>query len=85
MELVTLGQVAPDFPRFTVQVAAFQDRDRADQLAQEICARQPGAEVRSEGPWHRVQIGRFPARELAEELRRQLAVQGIAALVVALP
>lgn len=85
VELLALGQTVPEFPRFTVQVAAFQERERADQLAQELCDRQPGAEVRSEGPWHRVQIGRFAARELAEELRRQLAGQGITALVVALP
>lgn len=85
VELVPLGLTAPEFPRFTVQVAAFQERERADQLAKELCERQPGAEVRSEGPWHRVQIGRFAARELAEELQRQLVSQGIAALVVALP
>lgn len=85
VELVPLGPVAPDFARFTVQVAAFQEKERADDLARELCEKQPGAEVRSEGPWHRVQIGKFAARELAEQLRRHLAEQGIAALVVALP
>lgn len=35
VELVPLGLTAPEFPRFTVQVAAFQEKERADQLAKE--------------------------------------------------
>lgn len=85
VELVMLGQTPPSFARFTVQVGAFQERERADAVARDLCERQPGAEVRSDGLWHRVQIGKFAARELAEDLRRQLTQQGIAALVVALP
>lgn len=85
VELRTLGRVRFTEPRYTVQVAAFQDLDRAEGMAQELCSDFPAAEVRSEGAWHRVQVGRFDQREVAESLQRQLLARGLTALVVALP
>ena len=44
----------------------------------------PDATVRSDGTWHRVQVGEFDQRSPAERLRRELARLGYTALVVTL-
>lgn len=68
--------------RFTVQVGAFGEPERADALQHDLLALYPDAVVHSDGAWSRVQIGLFAVREEAEALRRQLAAAGIAAVVV---
>ncbi|HSS51436.1 MAG TPA: septal ring lytic transglycosylase RlpA family protein [Thermoanaerobaculia bacterium] len=69
-------------PRYTVQVGAFGDPDRAAALQREIARYYPEAVVDSDGTWHRVQIGAFDDRDHAESLRRELIVIGMQAVVV---
>jgi rare lipoprotein A len=83
---IAVGGVEP-FPeiRYTVQVGAFGDPDRAATLQRELTAAYPEAAVRSDGTWNRVQLGLFAEREQAESLRRELLSLGLTALVVAAP
>jgi rare lipoprotein A len=68
--------------RYTVQVGAFGEAERAEALQRDLAGRYPGASVSSDGTWSRVQVGRFGDREEAEALRDQLASIGLAAIVV---
>jgi len=69
-------------PRYTVQVGAFSDSERAEALQREIARLYPEAVVDSDGTWNRVQIGAFADRDQADTLRRELAVMGVASVVV---
>jgi rare lipoprotein A len=69
-------------PRYTVQVGAFSEAERAVALHREIARLYPEAVVDSDGTWNRVQIGAFDRREAAESLRRELAVIGLSSVVV---
>lgn len=69
--------------RFTVQVAAFSERERAVAYQQELARVYPETVVQSDGTWNRVQVGTFEERDRAESLRRELAVLGVGAVVVA--
>ena len=69
-------------PRYTVQVGAFSDGERAQALQREMLRLYPEALVSSDGTWSRVQIGAFQDREQAESLRRELAVLGVSGIVV---
>lgn len=68
--------------RFTVQVAAFSEPERAASLHREIAQIYPEAVIDSDGTWNRVQIGAFDSRDQAESLRRELAAIGVASIVV---
>lgn len=70
-------------PRYTVQVAAFGEEDRALALKSELARFYPETTVRSDGTWSRVQVGAFAERDRAEELRRELAAMGMSSIVVA--
>ncbi|HET9209650.1 MAG TPA: septal ring lytic transglycosylase RlpA family protein [Thermoanaerobaculia bacterium] len=70
-------------PRFTVQVGAFSEPERAVALQREVVRLYPEAVVDSDGTWSRVQIGAFDDRGQAESLRRELASIGMQAVVVA--
>jgi rare lipoprotein A len=69
-------------PRYTVQVGAFGEPERAVTLLHEVAQLYPEAVVDSDGTWSRVQIGAFDHREEAESLRRELAVIGLPSVVV---
>lgn len=69
-------------PRYTVQVGAFGESERAIALQHEVVRLYPEAIVYSDGTWHRVQIGAFDHREEAESLRRELTVIGLTSVVV---
>jgi rare lipoprotein A len=69
-------------PRYTVQVGAFSERERALLLQHEVAQLYPEAVVDSDGTWNRVQIGAFDHREEAESLRRELTVIGLTSVVV---
>ncbi len=69
-------------PRYTVQVGAFSEAERAVALHREIARLYPEAVVDNDGTWNRVQIGAFDGRESAESLRRELAVIGLPSVVV---
>jgi|SRR6185295_3837129 len=70
-------------PRYTVQVGAFSEVERAESLQREMARIYPEAVVDSDGTWSRVQIGAFHDREQADTLRRELAIMGVSAIVVA--
>ena len=82
VELYKLPVGAPPPMRYTVQVGAFSEPERAVMLHREIVRLYPEAVVDSDGTWSRVQIGAFDARDRAESLRRELAVIGVPAVVV---
>jgi rare lipoprotein A len=69
--------------RFTVQVAAFSEHERAVALHQELARVYPETTVHSDGTWNRVQVGVFTDRDQAESVRRELAVLGLQSVVVA--
>jgi rare lipoprotein A len=69
-------------PFYTVQLGAFVEPERAAALSSELAAGYPAVAVRSDGTWHRVQVGEFAHRRAAERLRRELAGLGFTALVV---
>jgi rare lipoprotein A len=77
--LVPVGGAAP---RYTVQVGAFSEPERAIALHHEIARVYPEVVVDSDGTWSRVQIGAFDDRDHAESLRRELAVIGVPGVVV---
>ena len=68
--------------RFTVQVGAFSEPERAIALQRDVVRLYPEAVVDSDGTWNRVQIGAFDDRAQAEALRRELASIGMQAFVV---
>jgi rare lipoprotein A len=70
-------------PRYTVQVGAFSETERAEALKREMARIYPEAFVSSDGTWSRVQIGAFTDREQAEVVRRELAILGVSSIVVA--
>lgn len=68
--------------RYTVQVGAFAEPERALELHGEMVKIYPEAFVHSDGTWNRVQVGLFEDRDNAESLRRELAAMGITSVVV---
>jgi rare lipoprotein A len=68
--------------RYTVQVAAFSEEDRAEALRRELTPMYPETVVWSDETWHRVQVGIFDDRTRAEDLRRELAAIGLSSIVV---
>jgi rare lipoprotein A len=74
---------APPPSRYTVQVAAFSEEDRAEALRKELNPMYPETVVTSDGTWSRVQVGIFDERDRAEDLRRELAAIGLSSIVVA--
>jgi rare lipoprotein A len=69
-------------PRYSVQVGAFSESERAEALRREMTQIYPETFVQSDGTWNRVQIGAFHDREQAETLRRELAILGVSSIVV---
>lgn len=90
LTVLPFGTLAPEepvlagLPRFTVQVGAFGDSRKARALAEELRTRYPETTVSDDGAWHRVQVGQFTERALADELRAELQKLGFAALIVVL-
>src|SRR6185295_3214405 len=70
-------------PRYTVQIGAFSDPERANALHDQLQGTYPEVYVRSDGVWNRVQVGAFADRDHAEEVRRELAALGMSAFVIA--
>src|SRR4029079_16389452 len=84
LKILQYDAVTDDSPRYTVQVAAFGDADRAQALAEDLRRRYPETQVSDDGAWHRVQVGVFGRRNEAEDLRTELLRLGLTALVVTL-
>jgi rare lipoprotein A len=70
---------------FTVQVAAFTQAELARDLHRGLREQYPEAVLRSDGTWHRVQVGAFDDRAKADALRRELAILGFTPFVVQVP
>jgi cell division protein FtsN len=66
---------------YLVQAGAFRDRERARALSRELERDHPRVKVRSDGEWHRVEIGPFKKRKEAEGVIRSLAREGHAAIL----
>lgn len=60
----------------TVQVGAFQNRERADALAEQLRGDFPEVRVEEASPWYRVRIGTFTDSATAESVRAQLRRRG---------
>jgi len=58
--------------RFTVQVGAFRELGGAEKLSQRLTGTYKKVSIVSSGDWHRVQVGSFPTREKAKDLRKRL-------------
>jgi rare lipoprotein A len=84
LKILRYDAVTADSPRYTVQVAAFGEADRAQALAEDLRRRYPETQISDDGIWHRVQVGTFGRRAEAEELRLELLRLGLSALVVTL-
>lgn len=77
--------VLPIEPHFTVQVAAFVHAEAALDVHRNLRGDYPEAVLRSDGTWHRVQIGSFDDRQKADALRRELTILGFTPFVVQIP
>jgi len=77
------GSEEPPPNRYTVQVAAFSEEERAEALRKELNPMYPETVVTSDGTWSRVQVGVFDDRDQADSLRRELAAIGLSSIVVA--
>ena len=75
----------PASKSYLVQAGAFHDEERADELSKQLSHSHSRVEVQSDGTWYRVLLGPFEDRKRAEKLVRELARQGIAALVKIAP
>jgi peptidoglycan lytic transglycosylase len=82
LKILQYDAVTEDSPRYTVQVGAFGDADRAQAMADDLRRRYPETQISDDGAWHRVQVGAFGRRTEAEELRLELLRLGLEALVV---
>lgn len=82
VEIYRLPATGVTPPRYTVQVGAFSEPERAVTLLRDVVRLYPEAVMDSDGTWTRVQIGAFDSRDQAESLRRELAVIGVPAVVV---
>ena len=80
--MVPVGAAPATLSRYTVQVGAFSEPERAVALQREMARLYPEAVVDADGTWNRVQIGAFDDRDQAESLRRELAVIGMPGVVV---
>ncbi len=67
---------------WTVQVGAFEEPDRARDLRALLARHYPEARVRTDGAWHKVQVGEFGKRRRAERLQEELSRLGWKAVVV---
>jgi len=67
--------------RYVVQAGAFRDPDMARGLKRELEREFTGVEVRSDGLWHRVQLGPFDKRKKADKLAAELTRGGYDAVV----
>lgn len=84
VELVAVGRVPIEPRGYAVQVGAFQDSERAAELAAGLCRDFPDVQVRSDEVWHRVQVGAFASRTEAESFAEELGERGYGAVVVPL-
>ena len=83
LRVVDLGEMPlPAGSVLTLQVGAFQTRERADALAGRLAAHFPEVRVEEALPWFRVRVGTFADLGAAEQVRQRLRRRGYAAMVL---
>lgn len=82
LRVVELGEgPLPASAILTVQVGAFQARERAEALARELARDFADVRIEEASPWYRVRVGTFADSREAEELRRRLRRRGYHSIV----
>jgi len=82
LRVIEMG-VLPPSPSavLTVQVGAFQDRDRADALLAKIAGDFVDARIEESLPWYRVRVGTFADLEAARAVQSRLLRRGFRSIV----
>ena len=84
LRVIEMGQLRlPDDTVLTVQVGAFQTRDRADALLTKLLGADfEDARIEESLPWYRVRVGTFTAWTDAEEVQQRLLRRGYRSIVL---
>lgn len=83
LRVVEMGQQAlPLDTVLTVQVGAFQTRERADALLAKLGDDFAEARIEESLPWYRVRVGTYTAFADAEQMRKQLLRRGFRSIVL---
>jgi rare lipoprotein A len=82
VEIVTVGMVPLGATSFAVQVGAFLDAGRAQELAERLRGAFPAVRVTNDEVWSRVQVGEYRSRDDAERVAGELRGAGFSALVL---
>ncbi len=82
VEIVAVGIEPIGGTAFAVQVGAFLEVERANELADRLRSSYPRVEVTTDEVWSRVQVGEFSRRDEAERVAGQLRRDGYSALVL---
>lgn len=69
---------------YTVQVGAFRERRKAEELEERLRRDRDSVRVEETDGWYRVRIGSFSSDSEARELQKRLRAQGFQALVIPL-
>jgi rare lipoprotein A len=82
LRVVEMGQLPlPADTVLTVQVGAFQTRERADALLAKLADDFADARIEESLPWYRVRVGTFISWSDAEELQHRLLRRGYRSIV----
>jgi len=82
LRVIEMGALPPSPSAvLTVQVGAFQDRDRADALLARITRDFADARIEESLPWFRVRVGTFADVGAARELQARLLRKGFRSIV----
>lgn len=84
VEIVAVGIEPIGGTAFAVQIGAFLEVERANELAERLRASYPTVEVTTDEVWSRVQVGEFSRRDEAERVATDLRRAGFSALVLPL-
>jgi rare lipoprotein A len=82
LRVIEMGEVGlPAAALLTVQVGAFQHRDRADALLAKLVRDFAEVRVEESAPWFRVRVGTFRQRADAQELQERLRRRGFRSVI----
>lgn len=84
VEIVAVGLEPIGGTSFAVQVGAFLEVERANELADRLRSSYPRVEVTTDEVWSRVQVGEYGSRDDAERVASDLRRAGFSALVLPL-
>lgn len=69
---------------YTLQVGAFRERQKAEELEERLRRDQEAVSVQSKDGWYRVRVGHFASEAEARKLQKTLRAQGLQALIIPL-